>query len=252
MKKRILLLLSMLLMCFSFSITVFAAQDTQRLFDDADLLTNSEERKLTKQLDRVSEEYEVDILILTIDSIEPYSADQFIEFFYDENNCGYGENRDGVLLMVAMNEREYRILSNGIGADAISSADIEDIGDSVAYYLSDGEYAEAFDCFIDECEYQINGEINGFPFEFMKNLLISLGIGLVVAFITIAVLTGQLKSVRKQVGATEYTKPGSMQLTRSSDLYLYRTINRVKKESDSSRSSSYSSSSSRNIGGGKF
>lgn len=251
MKKRFLSLLFVLLICFSFSLTAFAAEDTERLFDGANLLTTSEERKLIERLDSVSEEYKVDILIVTVETVGSYSSDYYIERYYDGNNCGYGENRDGVLLLVTMEEREYRILSNGIGADAISPEDIEDIGDEVADYLSDGEYAEAFHCFIDECEYQINGEINGFPFEFMKNLLISLGIGLVAALIVTGIWANQLKSVRKQLAATEYAKPDSMHLTISNDLFLYRTVDRQKKESESSRSSS-SSSSSRNIGGGKF
>ena len=34
---------------------------------------------------------------------------------------------DGVLLLVAMKERDYRILSNGLGAQAISLDDIENV-----------------------------------------------------------------------------------------------------------------------------
>ena len=250
MKKRMLSILFVLLMSFSLSFTAFVAQDTQRLYDDADLLTRSEERKLANRLDDVSEEYEVDIIIVTVETIGHYTPNQYIEYFYDENNCGYGEDRDGVLLLVTMEEREYRILSNGFAAKAISSDDIDDIGDTISDYLSDGEYAEAFHSFVDECEYQIDGELNGFPFAFGKNLLISLVIGLVAALIVTSIMAGELKSVKKQLAATEYTKQGSMKVTSSSDMFLYRTVDRRKKESDSSSSSS--SSSSRNIGGGKF
>ncbi len=250
MKKRILAILFVLLMSLSLPFTALAAQDAQRLYDDADILTDSEERDLISRLDSVSETYKVDIIIVTTDTVGNYTSDEYIELIYDENDFGYGENRDGVLLLVTMREREYRILSNGLGAAAISMDDIDYIGDYISYELSEGYYADAFHLFIDECEYEINGEINGFPFEFGINLCISLVIGLVVALIVTGIMRSQLKSVGMQLTATEYVKRGSMKLTVSNDLFLYRTISRIKKETDSSRSRS--SGSSRNVGGGKF
>ncbi len=249
MKKRILSIFTVLLMCLSLSTTAFAAPDTFRLYDEADLLTDSEERSLLDRLDSVSETYKVDVLIVTLETIDGYLADEYIEAFYDINDFGYGENRDGVLLLIAMEEREYRILSNGFGADAISPDDIDYIGDMISYDLSEGYYADAFHSFIDECEYEINGEINGFPFDFTMNLLTSLVIGLIVAFIATGIMRGKLKSVERKPAATEYIKSGSMQITTSKDLYLYRTVNRRRREKNTSSSSS---GSSRNVGGGKF
>ena len=221
------------------------------MYDGADLLTAAEERSLIERLDSVSEAYKVDIIIVTVKTVGNYTSDQYIEMIYDENNFGYGENRDGVLLLITMREREYRILSNGFGATAISLDDIDFIGDYISYELSEGYYADAFHLFIDECEYEINGEINGFPFEFGINLCISLVIGLIVALIVTGIMRSKLKSVGMQLAATEYVKKGSMHLTMSNDLFLYRTISRRKKETDSSRSSR-SSGGSRNVGGGKF
>lgn len=251
MKKRILSIVYVFLLCFFFTTTVSAAEDTLRLYDEADLLTASEENSLTERLDSVSEKYQVDIIIVTLETVGYYTTDEYIEMLYDENNFGYGENRDGVLLLVTMQEREYRILSNGFGADAISMDDIEWIGDSISYELSDGNYADAFHSFIDECEYEIDGELYGFPFPFFTNLLICVGIGFVAALISTGIMRSKLKSVRKQLVATEYMRSGSMQVTTANDLFLYRTIQRRKKESGNSNSSR-SSGSSRNVGGGKF
>lgn len=248
MTKKLLFVFLALVLCLSLSVTVFAQDGMPRLVDSADLLTDSEEISLQKRIDEVSEKFKVEIVIVTVETVGDYTADEFVEDFYDENNYGYGENRDGVLLLVAMEERDYRILSNGLGADAVSSGDIEDIGNTISSYLTDGDYADAFNLFIDECEYEINGEINGFPFKFTRNLVISLVIGLVVALIVTGSMKSQLKSVRRQPAATEYTKPGSMQVTYSKDFFLYRIVDRQKKENNSSGSSG----SSRNVGGGKF
>ncbi len=100
------------------------------------------------------------------------------------------------------------------------------------------------------CKYEIEGERNGFPFNFGMSLLVSVVIGFVVAFIATGVMRSKLKSVRSRTGAREYTRPGSMQLTRSSDLFLYRTLDRRRKPQQTSSGSR--GGGGRHVGGGKF
>lgn len=57
--------------------------------------------------------------------------------------------------------------------------------------------------------------------------LICLAIGLVIALIVTGIMKGQLKSVRAQSAAAEYVKQGSLQVTESHDLFLYRNVTRV-------------------------
>ena len=249
MTKKVLSFVLVLILCVSLSAAAFAANGA-RLIDDADLLTESEERTLTERLNVISEAYQVDVIIVTVDSTGAMNADEYIEFFYDEGGFGYGNDHDGVMLLVAMEERQYRILSNGLGAKAISPSDIDNISDLIAPSLSDEDYAEAFSDFADECEYLLEGEINGFPFNYAKNILISLAIGLVVALIVTGSMKGKLKSVRMQPAATQYTKAGSMKITDQRELFLYRNVSRRKKET--SKPAAKSRSSSRNIGGGSF
>lgn len=252
MKKRIFSILLILLLCALCSFTAVAETSTesQFLYDNGDLLSESEELALQESLKKVSETHQAQLVIATMDTLEDLDIDEFVEFAYDTWGLGYGENHDGVLLLVCMDPREYRILSNGFAAEAISMDDIEDISSAIESDLSEGDYAAAFNTFIDKCDYQIDGHLNGFPFAFGKNLLIALGIGLVVALIVTGSMKAKLKSVQKQRAATQYTKPGSMQVTLSNDFFLYRTVSRQEKPQSSSSSSS--SGSSRNVGGGKF
>lgn len=222
------------------------------VYDDADLLTDSEESSLTKRLLSISHTYNAQIVVATIASMDGGDVDGFLEYFYDSMGFGYGENHDGVLLLVCMDPREYRILSNGYAGTAIDTDSIEVIGNTIKTDLSDGNYAEAFQGFADECEYYLDGYLNGFPFEFGMTLLISLVIGIVAGLIVAFILKGQLKSVRKQDKANVYVKPGSMEVTVSNDFYLYRNVTRTKKESNSSSGSGSSSGSSRSTGGGSF
>ncbi len=219
------------------------------LYDKADLLTDGEEAVLTGKLQSISSTYQAQIVVCTIASMDGADIDRYLEYLYDTMGFGYGENHDGVLLLVCMDPREYRILSNGFAGVAIDGDDIDAMGDAFVSDLSDGSYAAAFTKFADQCVYYLDGHLNGFPFNIGKNLAISLVIGIAVGLIVAFILKAQLKSVHKQSQANAYVKQNSMNLTHQSDIYLYRTVSRTKK---SSSSSSSGGGSSRSTGGGSF
>lgn len=225
------------------------AEDDLLVWDEAELLNETEVAQLNSKLESISKKYNAEIRVVTLSSMDGGDIDEFLEYLYDESGFGYGENHDGVLLVVCMDPREYRILSNGFAGEAITSGDIDAIGEAFKSDLSDGNYADAFDTFADKCEYYLDGHINGFPFNTGKNLLICLGIGLVVALIVTGIWKNQLKSVRKQSAANAYVKAGTMQITQSGDFFMYRNVTKTQKQSSSS---SGSSGSSRSTGGGSF
>ena len=225
------------------------AEDNLLVWDEAELLNETEVAQLNSKLESISKKYKAEIRVVTLSSMDGGDIEEFLEYLYDESDFGYGENHDGVLLVVCMDPREYRILSNGFAGEAITSGDIDAIGEAFKSDLSDGHYADAFDTFADKCEYYLDGHINGFPFNTGKNLLICLGIGLVVALIVTGIWKGQLKSVRKQSAANAYVKAGTMQITQSGDFFMYRNVTKTQKQSSSS---SGSSGSSRSTGGGSF
>lgn len=62
--------------------------------------------------------------------------------------------------------------------------------------------------------------------------LISLIVGVVIGFITVSVMKGQLKSVRQQSGAAEYITPDSFDVTVSRDIFLYQRTTRTPRNTD--------------------
>lgn len=249
MYKRFISVILVALLCAALLPLGAQALDS-RLYDGADILSHWEEDSVLEQLDRVSQAYGVDIVVATVPNLGTYSADSYVEYFYDSNGIGTGSRKDGALLLLSMAERDYRILTNGMVGDAIGDAAIDSICDVIVSDLSDGNYADAFIAFAEECAYYIDGHLNGFPFPVGQNLLICLVVGLVVALIVTGIMRSQLKSVRKQTGAGDYTRAGSMQLTHRSDLFLYRTVSRVRIQSNNS--SRGGGGGSRHVGGGKF
>ena len=247
--KKILTLLLALCLVMGLAVCVSAEPNTEYVYDEAGLLDAQVEDALRKKLMLLSDAYDAQIIVATVKTLDGEDIDVFLEDSYDSMGFGFGENHDGVFLLVCMDVREYRILSNGYAGQAIDTDTIDIIGDEITPYLSDGAYAEAFDTFADECAYYLDGHLNGFPFDAGGTFVICLVIGLVVGIIVALVLKGQLKTVRKQNQAQEYVKPGSMQLRLHSDLFLYRNVTRTKKESSSGSSKS---GSSRSTGGGSF
>ena len=250
MKKRLLSIFLVFLLCLAMTVTAYAASDTEFVLDEAGLLSTAEVNTLNQKLETISQTYNAQVVVATLSDSNAVDVDHAVENIYDSMGLGYGNDHDGVLLLVSMVSREYRILSNGFAAGAIEDDEIDIIGDAIVYDLSDGAYFDAFMEFADQCDYYLDGHLNGFPFAFSETLIRALVIGVLAGVIVAYVLKSQLKSVRKQNRASAYVKPGSMHITHSSDLFLYHTVNRTRKASSSSGSSR--SRSSRNVGGGRF
>ena len=66
-------------------------------------------------------------------------------------------------------------------------------------------------------------------------LLVGAVIGLILAIIFFVINYKALKPVKFQRGARNYVRPGSMNINRSEDIFLYKTVSRTKIASSSSR-----------------
>ena len=253
MMRRMICALLALMLCVSLAICVYAASAGELfLIDDADLLTASEETALIRKLEEVSHAYDAQFVIVTVPNAGGFDVESFADGVYDTCGFGYGERRDGAMLLVCMDPRRYQILTNGYISATIGSHEIDQLCDIMDTHLPEGEYAEAFVGFAEACAVLLEREITGEPFPLGLALIISLAIGLTVGLIVALVLKGQLKSVRQQYRAHDYVKPGSMRVDVRHDIFLYRTVTRVKRENNSGSHGRSSGGSSRSSGGGSF
>ena len=251
MKKKVFSWMLVLILVLSMALSVSAAEGF--VYDEAGLLTASQRSSLERTLANLSNTYDAQIIVATIPSSEGVDVDMLVEYIYDGAEFGYGPERDGVLLLICMDPRAYRILSNGYCGIAIDHRAIDAIGDAIVDDLSSGYYADAFRTFADKCGDYLEGYINGYPFDFGMNLLIALAVGFLVGTITALYLKSQLKTVRRQERANSYVKSGSMNIRTHRDVFLYRDVRRTRKQNqDSGRSGGRSSSGSRSVGGGSF
>jgi uncharacterized protein len=275
MKKRFISILLVAFLCVASAVPVFADSfpDTrlqERLVDDADILTDSEKSALIAKLNEISERQNLDVTILTTNSIgneEPrvYAAD-----FFEASGYGVGNNHDGIILMLSMEERDWAIATHGYGIEVFTDAGQDYITDQIVDYFSDGEYYEGFDKYADLCDEFITQANNDEPYDSgdlpsakptIFNYVMMIGgallIGIVCALVGTGIMRSKLKTVRFQNSANDYIRQNSMKLTSQNDILLYTHVTRHKKEDNNSRgggSSTFSSSSGSSFGGssGKF
>ncbi|MGN0375862.1 MAG: TPM domain-containing protein [Butyrivibrio sp.] len=260
MKKRIFTLLSALLLCIVTVIPVLAESAAPRLVDNADILSESEENTLISKLDEISERQRVDVIIVTVDTIGEKSPMEYADDFYDYNGYGFGEKKDGVLLLINMEGRDWYITTTGYGITAFTDAGREYIADKFLEDLSDGNYAEAFMTYANLCDKFItqaktgepydSGNLPKKPFNFLVCAIVSLVIGLLVALVVTGIMKSKLKGVRFQQGAGSYIKEGSMNVTESRDLFLYTHLDMKEKPRDNDSGTHTSSSGTTHGGGG--
>lgn len=76
-----------------------------RMNDSAEVLTEDEDGELEASLEELSVRQSFDVIIATIDSLESEgctSMEEYADDLYDYCQFGYGENRDGVLLVIGL------------------------------------------------------------------------------------------------------------------------------------------------------
>ncbi len=289
MKKIIVRLLIPMILVIALVPTVSADRTLSLLVDDAWLLDTSESDSLRSELEAISERLQVEVAVVTVDSLGGKSAMSYADDFYDDNGYGWGEGDDCVLLLVAMDEREYHITTHGFALNALSDYALMLIEDAFLDDLSNGFYYEAFMTFAKQCELHINNALSGSPSDFEddyygdtssvyydpyygyedpsfdvgKALLVSLVIGLIAAFLIVSSMKRSMTTVRAATNAQDYVDANSLRLNRENDQFLYTRTTRVPRSNGNSsgrsggsshRSSSHRSSSGRSHGGrgGRF
>lgn len=265
MKKRIWISCMVVLLCIlSLPITAVDgfADEYLRFCDTSALLTEDEAEALNAQLDEISYRQSVDVTIVTMDTLAGESIMEYADYFYEYLEYGYGENRDGLLLLISVEDGEWWISTCGYGITAFTDYGIQYIGKKIQPYLSNGDFVTAFDTYATLCDTFITQARTGRPFDTNEKpdeplsvlwIPASLIIGFILAKVIVGKMKGKLKTVKAQNTANNYMKKDSMQITESRDRFLYHTVNRTAKANSNSSgggSSTHRSASGTTHGGG--
>lgn len=254
--KRLFSLLLALALCAALCAGALASESL--LIDDAGLLGAAEAGALETTLRELQASTGYDVVVVTVQSLGGKTVADYAQDFYTTG--GYAEN--GVMFLIAMNERRWDISSYGEGEYKFAAGRREYIGDKVQPLLSDGDYYGAFSAFAEQVQGFFDGMSSGdlddteLPVEPMSFLavVIAFAVGLVAALIVTGVMRGKLKTVRPRDSAGDYVRAGSMNLRAQSDSFLYSNVTRTERPRNDSHSSGGGggSSSSGNHTSGSF
>ena len=268
------LLFAVVLLTTLLALPITAEEPAWEITDDAQLLTGDQLAELSAYVRDLTAQYQTDFVIVTVNSLGGKTPKAYANDFYDSNNCGYGANRDGILMLVAMESRDYYFLTNGMPTEKLAQAGgISALENKVVSHLSSGNYYKAFDTFLGTAAGIIAKPLSapGAPNPAYNDDFVYIGfddvptaaerwqrigifavIGAAIGFLTTFLMTRGMKTARAQKYAMDYVRHGSFHLTRQQDIYLYRTRTRVRVQSNNNSSGGRSGGSSRGGGGGKF
>ena len=213
-----------------------------RLVDESDLLTSTQELDLTAKLNEVSERQQFDVAIVTVNSLDGKSEQDYADDYFDYNGYGLGSDRSGALLLICMKERVVAISGRGYAETALTDYGIERILDDVVPSVADMDYETAAEAFISDCDSYVTRARNGdpvdvdeedieggykAPFPVAKSLVISAIVGVVVAIVVGSSLKSKMISVRAANTAADYTRPGSFVLREQNEVFLYNNVTRT-------------------------
>ena len=234
-----------------------SAPATPYVIDDARLLTIEQRQELNTYAEKITETYGVGIYIMSVEDFHNYGEEpQIFDVlwnYYHDNSLGYGADRQGMILMLSMAERDFATFFygedteyafNGFGQAQLENYFLDDFG-SDDWYDGFMDFLTASEDFMAKAA---AGEpVRDNPWSLASVFVL---IALFVSFVVTRLLWMKMANVAAQKGAKRYQTAEGLVLTKQIDQFLTQTIRRRKIESSDSGSGRSGSSRAHSGGGG--
>ena len=240
---------------------------SEKIYDFAEILIDSEEKKLYQKISNYIEKTNMDMVILTTDleylddELEDYAAD-----FYDYNDFGIDFDKySGLLLIINMNSynRFFNVYTFGMAQAYYDYNTCEAILDYMFDDIKAGYYFDGFSQFISSAEdYFKRGpneniyiDDDGYAY-YKRTYNIPWGIAIIISgiatIITMIVLIKKNRMIKKETLAGIYIDKNSIKYNNMVDQFLHSHTSSytVSSNSSSGGSISHSGSSGGGHGGG--
>lgn len=225
------------------------ALDTSlKVYDDAGLFTEDEQESLMEKAQAIAEKRRMDVVVVTTNDTGGRSSMAYADDFFDYNGFGYGNDYDGVLLLIDYENGNYWISTSGKAIRAINNNAIDKILDKMEGDMRAERFYEAADIFLNEADYYLS---SGFA-KAARHIPGYLIFACVIAGVSVAVMAIQNKGIKTTTPGT-YLVSGSVNLRDNRDIYIRTSVTKRNISSSGgggSGSSTHRSSSGRSHGGG--
>lgn len=215
--------------------------------------TEDQKAQLEAKAQTLSDDFDMDIVILVTDDPGDKTPEAYADDYYDNMGYGRGDDKDGVLFLRCMQSRDWYVSTCGRGITVFSDDVIDYIIEQMTESLRADDLYSAFSVFLNESETCLKAESEGVdyserieaatpkrkPFAFtVLGIVFAVGLGFLLSLIPMGKLKREVYNVSFKSGAADYTKPNSLNLRNSNDIYLYTNTTRVRIQTESSSSRS--------------
>lgn len=254
------------------AVAPFVSAVPQKVFDEADLLTESQIASLEEQMNALISQLDLDLVVVTTDDTGGKTSRAYADDFYDNGGFGVGSDKRGVLFLIDMDNRQAYLSTCGKGIDYLTDARIDRILDGVVAKLKAEDYYGAAQVFLSKTKGYVKSGVPDNQYRYDEDtgkvtstqrsraltggeVLLCLGMGLTAGLITAGIVAVKYKLKYKE-SAYPYREKSRVRMTDREDIFVrrYITSHRIETHSggggSSGGSSTHSSSSGSTHGGG--
>lgn len=210
--------------------------------DRTGTISTVQREKLNEKLVAVSNDSKCNFYVSIVDSLDRMTADDYARELYTESGYGYGEKKDGVLLLLcfdkASGENSWAVYRSENVKEYYSDSTVQKLIKPITKKLKAKDYTGAVELYADSFGKQYGK--HGSPSIIW--LPVSFVIGFAVAFIVMKIRTANLKSVVAQHSANSYVMQDSIVSGHSRDVFIRKDVSKTAKASQSSNNNGSSSS----------
>jgi len=246
MKKFVSGLVLIFVLCMALSPMAYADDSSAKLnyvTDDAALLSSEQYQQLNTYAAELSEEYGCSVYIITLNDytdIVNGSVYDCATAIFDYYELGWGSDKNGVLLLLSMEERDYSLIAHGstgnsaftdYGKDYLSDKFLDDFREN-DWYGGFVDYLETAGYMLEQNRMGSPVDISGAYSEGSGKLSPIAAIGFIlllpcaVALIVCSIFRAQMKTAKLKTTAQDYVENGGIELRVRQDLFLHRTQTR--------------------------
>lgn len=127
MKKLRYLVIVILLLVGVKNIYAYTFDNTIKVYDYAQILTEKQENKLIENVKKYIDKYNMDMVIVTVKYYTYDNLSDYINEFYNRNNFGLGANKSGIIFALDVKNNDIDIKTFGTAKTLYSEAEIKNI-----------------------------------------------------------------------------------------------------------------------------
>ena len=252
MKKHFCALMAALVFSFCLAGSALAAElpsipaGSNYVFDPDNVIIDTYDPQLEEDAAQITTDYACGVYILAVKDFTAYGygaedIQTFAEDFYLENDLGYGEDRDGVLLAYSEDTYDICLISYGdLGNAAFTDYGKDALLDTILPYFRDNDRFNGFINYLAFCGNLLSQAQSGTPvdvpgvYQEPFDLVGALGGAVamcflpaaIIAFVICGTMKRKMKTARKASGAAAYVS-GSVDLKVRTDRYTHSTVLRT-------------------------